>query len=497
MQTNAWCETLGINVPRLETVKAHREANTFSLLLVALLECGGPMTLAQIAARFEAVGIAPRERALLSLQRCKPARAPVYRDGDQYQLDPHDHELDLWTFRLGLRRPNMPRLEVFRPEPPPVPGTDVPLTTSELDEAFKDAGLSSWSRQRLALAVLDAAGGAMPPREVVAFVAARTKWHSLRERNEQFGRQGSAIEVLPDGRWSIEANAGELLASARKVVRDRVELARRHAAMHQAPEVTKACIKATERRAAEHAAQLAKLRHGLLFAFPSKKPEAVALVDVNQHELTTFVGDELALLGKRLSSFDVVGAIDVRPLLRALAIDPGEQRLAELGPPQKTMKLNQSGRVLKISTAMLVQSSCGISRPFGDASKLESYLIASDIPKLRRRMEANVKSLHALYQFGRLHGAVRLRWGFLDEWLVAPRASVDEPKLGRLMKAALESHTPLEVVVGAAPGWENPWARRRQALVQANTSEWQTWLVDEDGLVIDEAEVQLARLTNL
>jgi hypothetical protein len=60
---------------------------TTPLLIVALLEHGGPMTLTQVAARFEVAGIASAEDALRALQRCQPARPPIYRDGDQYALD--------------------------------------------------------------------------------------------------------------------------------------------------------------------------------------------------------------------------------------------------------------------------------------------------------------------------------------------------------------------------------------------------------------------------
>lgn len=60
------------------------DASYYSLLLVALIERGEPMTLADVAVRFAAAGIAPTPgEALASLKRCKPARAPVYRDGDQ------------------------------------------------------------------------------------------------------------------------------------------------------------------------------------------------------------------------------------------------------------------------------------------------------------------------------------------------------------------------------------------------------------------------------
>jgi hypothetical protein len=41
--SNRWCTTLGIAVPRLESVAEHREANTYSLMLVGLLECGASM----------------------------------------------------------------------------------------------------------------------------------------------------------------------------------------------------------------------------------------------------------------------------------------------------------------------------------------------------------------------------------------------------------------------------------------------------------------------
>jgi hypothetical protein len=80
--TNDWCRTLGIEQSALDAVAHHREANTFALLLVALLERGHPMTLAEAAMRFEEAGIAGRAHALSSLKRCKPGRPPVYRDGD-------------------------------------------------------------------------------------------------------------------------------------------------------------------------------------------------------------------------------------------------------------------------------------------------------------------------------------------------------------------------------------------------------------------------------
>ena len=199
MSYNEWCRTLGIEPPDLDAVKDHREANTYARLIVALLERGEPMTLVEVAERLERVGVAHFDRALRSLQRCKPGRAPVYRDGDQYSLDPHD---------------------------------------DELDEAWKDASLHSWSGQRLALAVLDAhAGRPMCPRDAIAFVADRTAWHGLRDDSSRFRRKGCPIAVGNDGRWSIAPDTEDALRAMRRAVRARVETARRHASARPDPSV--------------------------------------------------------------------------------------------------------------------------------------------------------------------------------------------------------------------------------------------------------------------
>lgn len=73
------------SAPRLEAFHAHPEANTYTRLIVALLERGRPMTLAEVANRFEEAGVADFLSTLLSLQRCKPARLPIVRDGDASQ----------------------------------------------------------------------------------------------------------------------------------------------------------------------------------------------------------------------------------------------------------------------------------------------------------------------------------------------------------------------------------------------------------------------------
>jgi len=119
--SNPYCEALGIEVPNLETACRSRDANWYSLLITALLERGEPITLQQAAERLEEAGIARSDQALASLKRCRPARPPVYRDGDLYALDPFDDEADLWAFRLGLMPPKVSLPRVARPDPATLP----------------------------------------------------------------------------------------------------------------------------------------------------------------------------------------------------------------------------------------------------------------------------------------------------------------------------------------------------------------------------------------
>jgi hypothetical protein len=486
---NRWCEVAGITSPSLQAVARHPEANVFALLIVALLERGEPMTLPAVAERFEEAGIGLRPNALLSLQRCRPNRPPLYRDGDLYHLDPHDDELRMWLLRLGLRevehRPRVAR------ELPPLSGTDVPLSAAELDEAWKDASLYGWSAQRIVIAILDAHGDPLPPATVVAEVARRTERHMLDEGSARFQRRESMVDVLADGRWAIATNAAETVAKTRAAVRERLALVRRYAPN---PAALAEVIAEWKKERAARGAELVRMSRALLVTYPTKEPVVAALLDVGRHEITSFFGAGIAELPSRLAAYDIIGAIDVRRRLRPLGFDPGVRRLAELGPPQKTKKLNRRGRTLKITIALLVQGSCGISRPFGDEGKLAGYLANGELTKLQRRLEADVKALYALYEYGRLHGFLRLRWGFLDEQIHAPWADSAGPKLHDLKKSALAANVPLEVVAGSAPGWSDPWSRARIAYVEKDGSGWQSWLVDAEGFVIDELQVQSARL---
>ncbi len=491
---NPYCDALRIEVPRLEAAARSPDANYYSLLIVALLERGGPITLGEAAKRFEAAGIAPAPWALVSLKRCKPDRPPIYRDGDRYALDPYSDETDLWAFRFGLRQPAVPPLKVVRSAEGPLPSPDEPLTIAALDEAWREGVPPSWSALRVAICVLDAHRRPMRPEEVLACVSARTQWSLLSAESAKYWRRGAAVRARDDGLWELDPGHPAVRA-ARAAAGERIAMVRRWAGLRVSPEAIEEGRKRYERARDANAERLARLRRVLIHGFPAESPRAVALVDVGSREIATFEGEAVAVAVERLAPYDVLAAVGVRPLLRAVGFGPGARRLAELGPPPKTWRLNRRGRTLKITTRLLIQGSCGISRPLADEAVLHRYLRDGEESKLIRRLEADAKSLFAYYQYGRLHGAVRLRWGFVDEMLPAPWVHRDEPTLHDLVRRARERGSPLEVVAGNAPGWAEPWSRPRRVYVPAEVAGWRMWLVGEDGFPIDMANVQLARLT--
>ncbi len=492
---NPYCRALDIPIPRVEDVVGCREANNFGLLVTALLERGGPMTLEEVARRFEEAGVASSERALRSLHRSRPATRPIHRDGDLYELDPHDSEAHLWVVRLDLRRkPEKASKAPVQVEP--MPGPETALTLDEIDDAFGgDANLRSWSAQRLVLAILDAHGEPRSPERVVADLSARTKYHGLRADTISFERRNAAVRLDGDGRWAI-VDGHDALRSAREAVRARIERARASAAQRTDPEVLAARREEYKAKCTAEVAWLAAASHAIIHAFPPEDPVAVVLANLDTNVTELFVKDGFGELCERLVDFDVIAGIDVRALLRKLGFEPGERRLRDLGPPQKTRKFGKRGRPIELTTTLMIRSSCGLERPLTPETTLTKYLRAGDFARLRNRLESDLRSLRALYEYGRLHDAVRLRWRQYDEMHPLGWSSHLENELGRMCREAMEMGRDLEVVLEAITDWNQPWAQSEIVFVEQGMRPWSTVLVDELGREFDKDDVQLARFAD-
>ena len=495
--TNLYCEPLGIEVPVLERVVGSRSPvdgrapSLFHLMVVALLERGAPMTLEEITARLQAAGAGPQGRLLASLKKSRPAREPVFRDGDRYGLDPYSDDLDLMVFVLGLRparvKAEPPPPMLFPPRPPP----EQALSVAELAEAWRGASLHSWSQQRIVLAVLDAHAGAMWPAEVVAFVAKLTEWHSVSVRAEYFQQRAAAVQVDEEGRWTMMPGRAEIVAM-RKAVRDRIETVRRYA--RPDPSVWEASRREAEKRRAAKAAELSELRRVVVHGFPLAAPVAVILIDVGERQVACFAGDEVASVRNRLAGYDVIAGLELRPRLRGLGFDPGIRRLAELGPPQQSITINDRGGSLKLKPDMLVRGSCGVSRGLSRADALQRLVDLGRIAKLAALLESDARLLCGLYQYGRTHGAVRIRRGQVDAMLAVPWVHRDEESFRDVMRKAHDLDVEVEAVVGATPDLDAPWSRAATFTTVQWPTKYDIALVDEDGFTVDDRDVQIARL---
>src|SRR5687768_2405237 len=82
---NRYCRHLGIPVPRLEDVAGRPEVTLVQLVVTALLEHGGPMTVEEIAARLDRARLPARLARpdfVAAVKKAWRGQPPLVRDGD-------------------------------------------------------------------------------------------------------------------------------------------------------------------------------------------------------------------------------------------------------------------------------------------------------------------------------------------------------------------------------------------------------------------------------
>lgn len=496
---NIYCQVLGIEVPSLAKVKDHREAITYSLLLVALLEAGEPQTLEQVAERFAAAGVAPYDRALKSLKRCRPGRPPVHRNGDLYALDPHNDELDLWAFRLGLRPPKVqrpapePEIEA---EPKPLPGPEVPVTLEELEEAFAAASLPGWSDQRLAILLMEASGETLDRQRAAELLS---RWVSTHGRFSWWRRwTNGAVLENEDGQWFWNDRQSSQVIKARKALRQRLAKVRQGPARQRPSAAEWAAMTAeNETRDAAERQELESLRRCLLFAFPHRDPGAVLRLDVASREMRCFMARDFADAKADIESYDWIGALEVFALVDTLHLEVGARHLADLGPPQKTLAVYETGKPLQLSAELMIRSCSNLSQPLGDEKRMRQFLREGKEAHLRNQMVKAMTGLFTLYTYCKTHGTARIRRGHVDERLRVPWVHHVEETLHKLKARAFEQGLEIEVDIGPHASLTKPW-RHTARLAVAQLGRWRYGLRWIDGWHaggwIDESMILAARL---
>jgi hypothetical protein len=203
---NSYCARLDLPVPRVEEVIAEKaDAKLFHLMVVALLEHGGPMSLEAIVDSLQTAGVeAATGDMRTSLLKSWHGRKPVFRDDrDWFALDVSAWELRSIIFQLDLRPSEQPSTD-WQPIIEPV-ADDVPLTEEEVRAAFGSASRGNLSGVRRVAAVLDVSD---EPMAVIDVEACLTAWNSfpIRVRLAELQRwpkscvsvlEGEQLEIKP------------------------------------------------------------------------------------------------------------------------------------------------------------------------------------------------------------------------------------------------------------------------------------------------------------
>lgn len=489
--TATYSTRLGIEPPNVEQF-IDDGTKLLHLVVLALVESSRPMTLDELVRRLGNAGVGSRTGDLgHSIKKAWHGLPPVLRGSDgRFDLDLEADELR-WLLRdLGLKKPE----PVTRVEPPAPPerGDHEPLTEDEVKVVLGRTALSSL---RQTAAILDVAGKPMSVDEIDAYSKAVSP-HAWRIAGQD-PRSGWRTDLFHDdgaGRLVINRDSPAVVPmrqAVRKLARPRLVEQARQAFWAERRKNRDAELAV---KASEDIARAASLRRAVLRVFVGPSGRVAALVDLGSRTVRSFMPAELGQLPSALNAFDVLVGLDLREHLVALGLEVARWRLIDIGPPQKTLRLNKAGRTLKITTEMLIRSSVGVSRALGDPKKTAQYVTDDEHGKLARRVESDAKHLAMYYAYGASHGFVRLRWGFLNERLGVSWALPGDPILYDLLKRALADKTPLDVVLGwSAPGWEQPWSRARRVTV--TKFEWGRARLDDGREATDVPleEIQTAR----
>jgi hypothetical protein len=456
-----YADRLGIPVPRVEDHLPGRTVKLFHTMVVALLERGAPMSLDELVARLESAGVRTTHGLRTSLLRAWAGREPVIRNGDgTFGLLIDSGEWD-WVLMATDLEPRRPLRGAEPPEPAPR-GEDEPLDAGELATFFRarDWARGALTDVRVVASALEVAGRPMTPSELDRFVSEVAGVLRVGVAKRAPLWRARMVDFGSDGVLRLRATEHELRAVRRQVRAVVLRERRAEAQEAQSRAYMEAFNAEREARQARAVLEASRIRRAIVRALPERgTPAAFGVLDVATRAITVWTPVNVRVVHAALGRYDELAGLDVRRLVQSIGADAERWRLADLGPPQRTIRLDRAGRVLRLDAAMLIGATTGIARPLADARVVAGYVRAGATARIVRRLEADLKSLYALYRYGTLHRHVRLRWGFLDEMLHVAWPHAGDRTAEDLLSEVEREGGMVDVVLGAAPGWKDPWAR--------------------------------------
>jgi hypothetical protein len=458
---NRYCERLGLAVPNLSGAARNPETRLVHLLALALLEAGGPLSLDAVVGRLRQLDLPPRlvpadlAAALLKAWHGQP---PVVRDAVEglFYLDLlSDRDVKLIA-RLG--EPPGPPASPGGGEALPQPPDDVPLSEAEVEAAFRGRGLFGYSSTRRAAAIVEASGGASLHlddinRRLQALAGANAP---ISDRTAEAWRS-DLVSMGPDREVRLAASSTQLSAMRRDVRRMASAMLRRQAESARA-RAWRAGYRV--RRAAEARREMDEARRArralLHLVSVGGTPQGAAVIDVAARSLRLFVGEQLGELAAHLETLDFLAGLDLRPSLRRLGLDPDRWWLAELRPTGRTFRPSDQGAAIRVDLSDVVRATTGQRGVPAGRDTWETLEAGSR--RWTTRLADEAQALHALYEYGALHGGVRARAGRAGDHLLPVAWSLPgDPDLRTTIDAAVRHWAPIEIVTRRASGLEDPW----------------------------------------
>ena len=467
-------------------------------MALALLEAGGPLTLEAIAERLARLALPPRLAAAglpTALRKAWRGQPPVVRDpvdGRVYLDLLCHHDLRYLAYHAN---PVDATTTPVEPADFCQPPETVPLSQEEVDAAFRDRTLSTYSSIRRAAAILEASGGGPLSLMEISrrLVALSGRGAAIDERAVGLWSSG-LVAVRPDGLLHLSVSSPDVsglrrdirrMASARLRHRAEADRARAWRAVREAKRTEERRRELDEARRARRALVHVVAVDGV--------PRAAAVIEVGIREQRLFIGDSLADLSDHLGAFDVLAGVDLRPSLRSVGLDPDRWWLAELRPTQRTFRPGDR-RAVAVSLPAIVHATVGRRVP-GDPGVWPPLVRARSTIRLVARLEEEAQALFALTSTARSTQACAFAGARAIGCCRSLGLQSGDPDVESLVSASIRHWVPVEVVVGPSAGLSDTWSAAITVTIVERDRDMLFVREGEDVRVLDVADIHAVRLS--
>jgi len=463
---NRYCERLGIPVPRVEDAARRPGITLAQIAAVVLLEHGGPLQIQEIATRLGRADLPPRlarPDLVAALKKAWHGQPPIVRDSDRLAIDLLSSELRSVEFRAGLRPPLVP-------PPTPVdvrqPGDDEPLSREEVTAAFGERVLYAYSSIRMAAAILEGWGSPQTLDDIHERLRALTDYVGRIDERTARARRTDLVTVDPHGLIQLNPASSHAPAFRRDIRRMAAGRLRASADSRVFRARQAEWTQRSDQRERALMASARDARRALVHIVSAgTAPVAAALIDLTTRGVQTFVGDDRSILAARLEAFDFLAGVDLRSSLRALGLDPERWFLAELRPVQRTFRPAERAAPVSVTLPAALEATTGVARVPADAATWARRLDSKRRHDVAGTIADEARTLCHFFEYGALHGGVRLRSKRDDRLLPADWGLRGDPDLHSMLDAAVRAFADIDAVIGAPPDVADPWKHAIRAAV--------------------------------